>query len=91
MLKRSSMAPTKERGYLGKAGRRIAVVCLAVLLVVLALVSFTVGTYNLTPDELLATIQAYASGRVADTETSRAIAVLFSIRQIGRASCRERV
>jgi len=74
------MAPTEERGYLGKAGRRIAVVCLAVLLVVLALVSFTVGTYNLTLNELLATIQAYASGQVADTETSRAIAVLFSIR-----------
>ena len=65
---------------LGPAGRRVAVACLAVLLVVLALVSFTVGTYSMTAEQLLSTIRAFFTGSIADAETSRSVAVLFSIR-----------
>ena len=65
---------------MGPAGRRVAVACLAALLVVLAFVSFTVGTYSMTAEQLLSTIRAFFTGSIADAETSRSVAVLFSIR-----------
>ncbi|SES74395.1 iron complex transport system permease protein [Olsenella sp. KH3B4] len=58
----------------------MAVACLAALLVVLAFVSFTVGTYSMTAEQLLSTIRAFVAGSIADAETSRSVAVLFSIR-----------
>lgn len=61
-------------------GMRVVVACLAALLVVLALVSFTVGTYSMTAEQLLSTIRAFFAGSIADAETSRSVAVLFSIR-----------
>lgn len=62
-----------------KTRRRVVVGVLAVLLVSLALVSFTVGSYSMTLPELWATVRAVVTGAL-DTTSSRNVAVLFSIR-----------
>lgn len=83
---KSSDTPSKEAsdsektGFVrNKAGRRLVVVVLVVLLVALTLVSFVVGTYSMTPEQLWVTIQAQFTG-TTDASTSRSVAVLFSIR-----------
>lgn len=79
--KEASKSAVVERGALGDtaAGRWFAIIVLAILLVVLAFVSFMAGTYSLSPSEIFETIGAYLSGNTG-TDDQQAIAVLFSIR-----------
>lgn len=81
MQGKSTAPGQRERGALGdtKAGRWAAVVVLTLLLVVLAFASFMVGSYPMTPAEVLATAAAFATGDVGP-HNQQAVAVMFSIR-----------